>query len=65
MQNFIRFLLCHFILNFIVLKCEDELVMLIELFRHGARNPSLVQNFSSVYPDPFLSHGDLTPVGYR
>lgn len=40
MKNFILIFLSHFILDFSTIKCDDELVMLIEIFRHGSRNPS-------------------------
>ena len=65
MQNFIKFLLCQFMLNLLGLNCQDELVLLIELFRHGARNPSDGLKTLTEYPDPFLSKSDLTATGYR
>lgn len=65
MKNFINLFLIHFIMNFIRIKCEDELVMLIEMFRHGSRNPSNFYNNKSAFPDPYLGKSDLTPVGYR
>lgn len=51
---------------------ESELVMLVELFRHGARReldnfPPLrsIPSLSEIYPDPFTGKGDLSAVGFR
>lgn len=45
---------------------EENLQLIIELFRHGARRetPSLKKNLSS-YPDPNTVPNDLTAVGYK
>ena len=45
--------------------CQEDLVLVINLARHGARAPNRIFPFAKKEADNFKRPGELTPLGMR